>query len=69
LALTGLALPEAMRPVERRALDTVVNVNGQPPRVLEVDETQHFNRLRAQTLRRYKDSVSLAFDPDLDRRQ
>jgi hypothetical protein len=56
-----LELPDAMRPVERREIDAVIEADGST-RLLEVDETQHFNRFRAQTLRRYADDVSLAFD-------
>ena len=33
----------------------------QPPRILEFDEAQHFNRYRAATLRRYPRTVKLAF--------
>ena len=38
---------------------------GSPPRILEVDEKQHFNAYRSATLRRYKDDVPLAFNADL----
>lgn len=60
--LTGLELPEVMRPVERREVDAVLAIDGQPARILEVDERQHFNEFRAQTLRHYVGSVPLAFD-------
>lgn len=63
--LTGLELPEVMRPVERRDVDAVLLVEGESGRVLEVDETQHFNGFRAQTLVHYKDTIPLAFDPDV----
>lgn len=63
--LTGLELPDEMRKVERRTVDAVLLVPGSPPRILEVDEKQHFNAYRAATLRRYKDDVPLAFDADL----
>jgi hypothetical protein len=63
--LTGLDLPDEMRQVERRTVDAVLVVPGSPPRILEVDEKQHFNAYRATTLRRYKDDVPLAFDADL----
>jgi|SRR5581483_556175 len=58
----GLELPDVMRPVERRELDAVLEHDG-VVRVFEFDETQHFNRFRADTLRRYADTVPLAFDP------
>jgi hypothetical protein len=63
--LTGLELPDEMRKVERRTVDAVLVVPGSPPRILEVDEKQHFNAYRAMTLRRYKDDVRLAFNADL----
>jgi hypothetical protein len=63
--LIGLQLPDEMRKVERRRVDAVLVVPGSPPRILEVDEKQHFNAYRAATLRRYKDDVPLAFDADL----
>lgn len=59
--LTGLELPETMPPRERRQLDAILVRRGQPPRVLEVDESQHFNEFRSQTLRAYPPSVKLAF--------
>jgi hypothetical protein len=40
--LTGLELPEVMRPIERRAVDALLLEPGRPPRILEVDEKQHF---------------------------
>src|SRR5918998_4212015 len=63
--LTGLELPDEMRKVERRTVDAVLVVPGSPPRILEVDEKQHFNAYRAMTLRRYKDDLPLAFNADL----
>ena len=62
--LTGLELPSVMRPVERRTVDAVLQQVGQPPRILEIDEKQHFNRYRAQTLRSYATDVTLAFPAD-----
>jgi hypothetical protein len=59
-----LELPELMRPVERRQLDAVIETAEAGPRVLEIDETQHFNRFRALTLHRYAHAIPLAFDPD-----
>jgi hypothetical protein len=61
--LTGLELPEVMRSIERRDVDAVLEARGQPARILEVDERQHFNEFRAQTLRHYASEVPLAFDP------
>ena len=60
--LTGSHLPEVMRSVERRTVDAVLQVPGSPPRILEVDESQHFNGYRANTLSHYAGSVPLAFD-------
>jgi hypothetical protein len=62
--MTGLELPDEMRKVERRTVDAIL-VLPDPPRILEVDEKQHFNAYRAATLRRHKDDVPLAFDADL----
>src|SRR5947209_1777472 len=58
--LTGLTLPEAMPPRESRRVDAVLGVDGEL-RILEVDETQHFNRFRALTLRRYPPEARVAF--------
>ena len=63
--LTELKLADEMRKVERRTVDAVLVLPGSPPRVLEVDEKQHFNADRSATLRHYKDDVPLAFDADL----
>jgi hypothetical protein len=59
--LTRLTLPEAMRPVERRIVDTVLLQEGYLPRILEFDEEQHFNEFRAATLKCYGDAP-VAFD-------
>jgi hypothetical protein len=59
--LTGLELPETMPPREHRRLDAVLRKRGRPPLVLEVDEKQHFNRFREQTLRSYPASVKPAY--------
>lgn len=59
--LTGLELPETMPARETRRVDAVLDVAGEAPRILEVDETQHFNRYRALTLRRYPPRASFAF--------
>jgi hypothetical protein len=60
--LTGMELPDVMPPRERRAVDCILQRRGEPPRIVEFDETQHFNRYRAITLRRYPRSVRVAFD-------
>jgi hypothetical protein len=60
----GMVLPEAMRPVERREVDAVLQRPGDLPRVLEFDETQHFNPYRARTLSFYAGDVPLAFPVD-----
>lgn len=56
----GRRLPDTMPPRERRHVDAILVVGGEP-RILEVDETQHFNRFRALTLRRYAGQIPLAF--------
>jgi len=45
-----------------KPVDAVLQVPGSPPRILEVDESQHFNGYRANTLSHYAGSVPLAFD-------
>lgn len=59
--LEGRELPEALPPRERRTLDAVLQRTGEPPRILEVDETQHFNAHRTATLRAYPDDAPTAF--------
>ncbi len=59
--LTEAELPEVMPTRERRQLDAIFKKRGQPPRVFEFDERQHFNGYRALTLRSYPRSVRLAF--------
>lgn len=54
-----------MPPRERRTVDACLLVPDEKPRVLEVDERQHFNLYRARTLRYYADQVPLAFDSAL----
>jgi hypothetical protein len=61
--LTELELPDVMRSVERREVDAVLEIDGQPDRIIEVDERQHFNEFRATTLSHYAGDVPLAFDP------
>lgn len=55
--LTDMELPDVMPPRERRKVDCVLQCRGEPRRIVEFDETQHFNRYRALTLRRYPRSV------------
>jgi hypothetical protein len=59
--LTGYKLPDEMPPREWRKVDAILMKRGQPPRILEVDETQHFNGYRATTLGSYPRSLRLAF--------
>jgi hypothetical protein len=61
--LTGEILPDVMRSVERRTVDAVLLQPGSAPRILEVDEKQHFNEFRALTLQHYLD-LPVAFDRD-----
>lgn len=56
----GATLPQTMPPRERRTIDCVLIADGQH-RILEVDEKQHFNHLRASALRRYAGEIPLAF--------
>ncbi|MEJ7785890.1 MAG: hypothetical protein WKF96_13880 [Solirubrobacteraceae bacterium] len=60
--LTGLELPDDMPLRERRTVDAVLQRQGEPPRIVEVDEAQHFNRYRAMTIRAYPRSACVAFD-------
>jgi hypothetical protein len=60
--LTERPLPESMPPRERRVLDAVLEYPDGSRRVLEVDESQHFNRFRAATLRLYDLSITVKFD-------
>jgi hypothetical protein len=59
--LTALDLPDAMPPRETRRVDAVLDEGDDAPRILEVDETQHFNRYRALTLRHYPADARVAF--------
>lgn len=60
-SLTGLDLPMVMPPREWRRIDGVIQVAGSRPRIVEVDEAQHFNAFRARTLECYH-NVPVAFD-------
>lgn len=59
--LTGLDLPDTMPPRETRRVDAVLDTGDAAPRILEVDETQHFNRYRSLTLRSYPQDARVAF--------
>lgn len=59
--LTGLDLPEEMPPRETLRIDAVLDTGREPPRVLEVDEAEHFNQYRALALRSYPEDVETAF--------
>jgi hypothetical protein len=41
-----------MPPRERRTVDCVLQRRGEPPRIVEFDEKQHFNGFRALTTAR-----------------
>jgi hypothetical protein len=59
--LADSALPDVMPAKERRQVDAVLKKPGQPARIIEVDEKQHFNLYRAKTLLMYPRGVRLAF--------
>ncbi|MCS0502302.1 hypothetical protein [Ancylobacter mangrovi] len=60
-ALTGLNLPEQMPRRESRRIDAILPEQA-GPRVVEIDEGQHFNLHRKLTLDTYPADVPLAFD-------
>ena len=60
--LTNLELPETMPLREWRRVDYVLKVGNSRPRIIEIDETQHFNCFRARTLRLYLPHIPVAFD-------
>lgn len=60
--LTNQKLPQTMPRRESRRVDCVLKAANSNPRIIEVDETQHFNRFRAETLRLYPPEIELAFD-------
>lgn len=60
--LTGLKLPELMPPRERRRVDGILKCGAFDQRIVEIDESQHFNIYRGMTLRHYKQDFPLAFD-------
>lgn len=60
--LTGLELLEVMPKNNRRRVDGILQCATSPPRIVEVDESQHFNSYRGKTLRLYPAELRLAFD-------
>ena len=54
-----------MLPLERRAVDGRVTLDGNRTHLVEVDEAQHFNRFRALTLERYPADAPLAFPQEI----
>lgn len=63
--LTDRELPTTMPPREWRQVDAILRRAGHPPRILEFDETQHFNHFRASTLRLYPRTAKVAFSRTL----
>lgn len=61
-ALTGLALPDAAPPRERRRLDVVLAWADGSSQVVEIDETQHFTPERLLTLDHYPSEAVLGYD-------
>lgn len=57
----GMELPDLMPARERRAVDGLIGGRGQAWRIVEVDESQHFNTYRALTLRYYPATAPVAF--------
>jgi hypothetical protein len=70
-ALTNQVLPEPMPPLRKRQVDAVLQLANSVPRIIEVDEAQHFNPYRAATFRFYPPAMPLAFDRNawIDRSQ
>jgi hypothetical protein len=66
--LTNQNLPELMLPWKRR-VDGILRVGSSCPRIVEIDECQHFNCYRASTFRFYSSEVPIAFDRDIWIRQ
>jgi hypothetical protein len=57
----GLTLQAVAPPLERRNKDGVIGGRGWPLRILEIDESQHFNTYRTLTLEMYPPTEPLAF--------
>lgn len=60
--LTDSDLPEMMPLRESRKLDGILKCANSNQRIVEVDESQHFNCYRGMTLRLYPAESPLAFD-------
>jgi hypothetical protein len=60
--LTGSELPEVMPTGEWRKVDGILKCGCCGQRIVEVDESQHFNRYRGMTLRLYPKELRVAFD-------
>jgi hypothetical protein len=60
--LTGLQLPKEMPSREFRRIDGILEFGGSGKRIVEIDESQHFNQYRGMTLRLYPKEIQLAFD-------
>jgi hypothetical protein len=58
----GLELPEEMPVNNSRRVDGILHCGRSDYRVVEVDESQHFNYFRAMTLDLYPLELRLAFD-------
>jgi hypothetical protein len=52
-----------MPPRERRTVDCVLQRRGEPPRIVEFDEKQHFNGYRALTIRAYPQTGGRSLRP------
>lgn len=63
--LTGLRLPNEMPARERRIVDCALKRPNGEKLIIEVDESQHFNRYRAKTLSFYPTDIGLGFDRSL----
>lgn len=61
-SLTEKDLPNEMPLRERRRVDCVLRMPNSARRIIEVDESQHFNHYRARTLGFYPADVRIAFD-------
>lgn len=59
----GMSLSPEMPPRETRAIDGLIGGRGHPWQLVEVDESQHFNFFRSQTLDMYPGDVPLGFPP------
>jgi hypothetical protein len=62
--LTAADLPDVMPLRERRSIDAVLIGGDGRPRIVEVDEVQHFTPPRARTIASYPTGTATAFDQD-----